>query len=214
MAPRTLASTWKTFEKLTKEYEGASPPKHDEAQALNELAQKTNSSRIVDALASLFVQGYQGLEEVNVQFYASRNGDGFPAWPASYLEHEGQIVLNPLGILRFRKRCHEAVKAIKTPEGRDSFVTYRFQAYLSELRKLPTEHLIFPHLLNQVAKASQITRVEKKGGGIEEVEDEQYMTLLWAFKELDLFFKQSNGRSLRSEYSILWYESDWILGKK
>ena len=40
------------------------------------------------------------------------------------------------------------------------------------------------------------------------------MSLLWAFKELESFFSELNGLSLRSEYSILWYESDWVMGKE
>jgi hypothetical protein len=38
--------------------------------------------------------------------------------------------------------------------------------------------------------------------------------MLWAFKELENFFRSTTGVSLRSEYAILWYESDWFLGKK
>ena len=66
MAPRTLASTWKHFERLDRKYRKAPPAtRQDAIDAVDELCEKTNHSRIVDALASLFVRNYQGLEDVD-----------------------------------------------------------------------------------------------------------------------------------------------------
>jgi len=212
MAPRTLASTWKHIEKLSTLYDEASAPKADEADALDTLCRKTNGSRIVDALATLFVQGYQGLEDVSVEFVASSESE-FPDWVTSYSEEEQVVSINPVEVIRFRHGCNESVDVLKQPAGREDFYTYRYQAYLAELRKLPSRHHLFLLLLAEVARARHITEVEKKGGGVEEIDDEAYMVLLWAFKELETFYRDLNGTSLRSDYKISWYESDWFVGK-
>jgi hypothetical protein len=212
MATRTFASTWKQFEKLAKRVQDAKKPSRKDLKALDELGRRTNRSRIVDALATLFVRGYQGLEEFDVEF-ATSNGGGYPDWVANYEPDEKVIRVNPLGVYRFLLECDQSVETLKTSTARESFVTYRYQAYLAELRKLPAQHLLFLQLLKEVAKARQVTRVEKKGGGTEEVEDEAYMVMLWAFKELEYLLGR-NGVDLRAEYSILWYESDWFLGRR
>jgi hypothetical protein len=38
--------------------------------------------------------------------------------------------------------------------------------------------------------------------------------LLWAFKHLEAVLREVKGISLRSEYRILWYESDWVIGRR
>jgi len=213
MAPRTLASTWKHIEKLSTLYNEASPPKADEVKALDTLCRKTNGSRIVDALATLFVQSYQGLEDVSVEFATSSENE-YPDWVACYSEEEQLVRINSVEVIQFRHRCDESVDVLKQPAGREDFYTYRYQAYLAELRKLPSSHHLFLLLLTEVAKARHITEVEKKGGGVEEIDDEPYMVLLWAFKELEAFYRDLNGANLRADYRISWYESDWFVGKE
>ncbi len=212
MAPRTLASTWKQFQKLTRRYEKDVLEKGDYIDSIDNLSRRANSSGIVEALESLIVQQHSGMEEVGVRFFTS-NGDDFPQWVTAYSSEEKQIQLNPLGLLKFQRQCDQALKILKTPVARESFQKYRYHAYLAELKKLPVQCLLFIHLLKEVARISEVALVEKKGGGIEEIEDESYMILLWAFKELEAFFVTNSGVNLRCEYGIRWYESDWIVGK-
>lgn len=212
MSARTLNSTWKTFARLARRYFGDEQPETDCVIALDELSRKANESGIVDALATLFVRNYDGMEDVEVQFVTS-NGNGYPEWPTAYAEQEKTILLNPLGIFQFRRRCEQSCQTVKTPVGRESFQSYRYYAYLSELRKLPDVHLLFLQLLKEVAMARAVAQVEKKGGGVETADDESYMVLLWAFNELESFFAQNDGSSLRSRFGIYWYESEWVAGK-
>jgi len=212
MAPRTLSSTWKQFEKLGKRYEGSPTRKKADVEALDDLSRRINSSKIVDAIATLFVQKHQGMEGARIEFVTSSRGK-YPDWATSYSSEENVIHINPIGIFRFYRECQESVRSLKTSVARENFRTYRYQAYLAELRKLPTEHLLFLQVLKEVAKARQITQAEKRGGGLEESEDDSYMVLLWAFKELENLFAETTGLSLRSEYTISWYESDWFLGQ-
>lgn len=214
MAPRTLASAWKSFERLARRYEEAKPPRFDQARALDDLSSKTNSSRIVAALGELFVQGHHGMEEVGVEFYTSGGGE-FPDWTTNYLPEENKLLVNPVGVFRFRKQCEESAAALRTLQARKDFRTYRYRAYLSELCKLPARYMLFLQVLSGIGEACEVTHVEKKkGGGFEDVEDENYMNLLWAFNELEAFVSEHKGINIRSEYSIRWYESDWVVMKK
>jgi len=211
MAPRTLASTWKSFEKLCKRYESASVPRKAEIAALDELCSKANGSGIVGALATLFVHDYPGLEEVEVEFVPSADGD-YPDWVTAYCSERQVIQVNPVGVLRFSHECRDAVQRLKSAAARENFYKYRYQAYLAQLRKLPTDHLLFLQLLREVATARGIAEVERKGGGLDTPKDEGYMLLLWAFNELEALFAEFKGLNLRSEYGISWYESDWFVG--
>ena len=213
MAPRTLSSSWKQYERILAKANGGGVLAPETVAALDLLGEKTNGSRITDALASLFVQPYQGMDEANVRFLTS-DGVAYPDWSAQFDEERKLIMVNPVGVLRFCRECEEAVGALATTEARESFPSYRYRAYLAELRKLPTQLLLFLQVLREVARSRKITRIEKKGGEIETADDERYLHLLWAFKELEGFFSESNGVNLRSEYGIFWYESDWVIGKR
>ena len=213
MAPRTLASTWKQLEKLAKRCTDGDSTKPADIKALDDLLRRTNESKVVEALATLFVHSYQGLEDINVRFAVSAK-NRYPTWDTHYEAGDKQILVNPMGVLEFQAACAKALEVMKTPVARESFQKYRYFAYLSELRKLPPIYMLFLLILKEVAKVREITMVEKKGGGVEEVEDEAYMILLWAFKELESFLLSSGRVNLRSDFMILWYESDWITGPK
>lgn len=214
MAPRTLSSTWRSFEKLARAYLRGEKPRAEVVAELDELGRKVNKSRIVEALAMIMVHPHHGLDEVSVQFaLADENGD-YPAWETDFDEEARVILLNPVEIVRFVQECQEAADKLRTPDARASFKKYRLHAYMVELAKLPSQLALYLHLLREVARQLQVTQVERKGGGSEEVDDVRYMRLLWAFKEMEQFFAREHGISLRSEYGLLWYESDWIVGKR
>jgi len=213
MAPRTLASTWKQYEKAVRKYEAAEDPRADQIEVVNALTRRVNRSRIVEALATLFVRPYSGMEDVGVRFYAAPAGEDFPGWSVRFSPEEKTFFINPVAVFRFRDECHRAAEVLATPEGREDFAGYRYHAYLAELRKLPDPMFLFLLLLGEVANARKISRVEKKGGQVEMAEDETYTNLLWAFKELESFYGSTHGADLRAEYGILWYESEWFVGR-
>ena len=212
MAPRTLASTWRQFEKLARVYLATEQPSADDSQPLAELAARVNRSRIVDALATMCLAPYSGLEEATMEFLDASD-NAYPEWPVAYDEGESRMRVNPVGVVRFSQECEEAFAALATPEARRDFETYRLRAYMAELRKLPSQLLLFMLILRKVAEVLRITEVEKRGGETEDVHDGGYMNLLWAFKEVERLYRDMNGLSLRAEYGVLWYESDWFVGK-
>lgn len=211
MARRTLSSTWRNFERLVRQYDKTERTDSTKLTDLEELAGKINGSKITAALSTLFVEPYE-LEGTKVAFWITDNGS-FPHWRTRYNEEDKQIDVCILGIFDFIKSCGEASETLDTPEARRTFQNYRYQAYISELSKLPGQYFLFLLLLREVASIKHITDVEKKGGEIEIAEGEEYLKLLWAFKELESFFRRTKSLDLRSEYRILWLESDWFVGK-
>lgn len=212
MATRTLSATWKQIEKLVQKYLESKAPKPALVKPIDDLIQKTNDSRIVDAMATLLVTSYMGMEKVRVQFAVS-DGKKFPDWITSFDAEQKIVYVNAVGVFRFHKVCEDAVSFIATPEARESFERYRYHAFLAEIRKLDTRHLLFILVLQEVAKVKEVSRVEKRGGVSEPNENEDYMTLLWALKELETVYSQSSGVNLRAESNMSWFESEWIAGK-
>lgn len=212
MATRTLNTTWKQFEKLVQKLLATKAPKPVLIKPIDELSQKTNESRITDALATLLVTSYTSMEKVQVRFSMS-DGKKFPEWATSYNLEEKILYVNPVGVFQFHDLCEKAVAYIATPEARESFDKYRYHAFLAELRKIDSRHLLFILILQQVAKIKEISRVEKRGGVVEPNENEDYMTLLWALKELETLYSQSSGVNLRAENNVSWFESEWVAGK-
>ena len=211
MALRTLNATWKQLEKLAGHYFGKKPVKTAIAP-IDELCQRTNESRIVDALADLLVRHYTGLEKAGIAFALSER-KGFPAWTTRFDPDHSLIVVNPVGVFKYQRACMDAVKTLNTPEARESFQLYRLQAFMAELGKLPSRFLLFLLILDQVGRCKEVSKAEKRSTG-EVAENIDYLNLLWAFKELETFIAENTGVNLRSEYGIFWYESEWVAGNK
>ncbi len=210
MAPRTLASTWRQFEKLAKSYlsEGCAT----DGRQIRELAEKVNKSRIAEALETMFLVPYAGLDKTTIRFLEA--GDGpYPEWDMRYDAAGDAIEINPVGVVAFVLGCDEAFAKLATPEARRDFATYRLNAYMAELRKLPSRLLLFILVLRKVAEILKVTEVEKRGGETEDVDDGGYMNLLWGFKEVERMYREMKGLNIRAEYGLLWYESDWYVGR-
>ena len=180
---------------------------------LGELARKTNESRIADALASLLVIPYPGMETVQVRFIGSEDGKDFPAWMTLAVPEEKLIKVNAVGVLRVAAECRAAATLLKTPEARESFVKYRKLALMTELGKLPTRLLLFLAVLEGVARYKEVSKADKRPTSPEAPENDEYLNLLWAFKELEIFITETTGTSIRTEFNLLWYEAEWINGK-
>ncbi len=212
MAAKTLASTWKQYEKQIPNFFDDSKDIEKVINSLNSIAQKANNAKIASAIGKLFFHDYEDFKDKNVQFYFHREEpDDYPHWPTEYDAETETIYINPVGIFQFQEDCSTAAELLTTPRVRKSFLRYRYFAFLTELKKLPSKIIMFLLALQQVALVQKIADVETKHG-VEEADGEDYLTLLWAFKELERFLLHNNGLDLRSEFKISWYESDWSMG--
>lgn len=223
MAPRTLSSSWRQLEKLAHAYIIADETqKKDCREALDDLIERVNKSKIGSALATLFVNSFDGFDESGVVFSGSDGLGCYPEWTVCYDPGTDQFALNPVAIVTFVDECEVASKALERSNTRlddlddddQKLLPVRLQTCLSELSKLPSQLLLFLQLLKAVGQVLKVTQVEKRGGGKYEIDDERYMTLMWAFKQLERIYRELKGISLRSEYLMLWFESDWFTGDR
>ncbi len=214
MAARTLASTWRQFEKLARPVAGSRRPSARMIQELSQLSERTNRSRIVEALKTLFVEGHPGVDGVSVQFAVGRETLLQPE-ATSFDAEKRVIVVNPVGVVRFIDRCAECVEEVRKAEAQEDFRSFRLCGLQAELSKLPSHLLFFLAVLRQVADISGVTHSERRPSTAgEPEEDRPYLMLLWAFKQLEAVLREAKGINLRSQYSILWYESDWVSGRR
>ena len=140
MAPRTLSSTWKQFEKLEQKRTG-NPDKDQVIMAsVDELIERVNGSKTMEALASLFVHPYHNLEETKVALVNTRAENC--EFTTKYLKEEKTVLVDPMSVFQFCESCREASEALRTQAARQSFYKYRYQAYLDELSKLPSQYYL------------------------------------------------------------------------
>ena len=81
------------------------------------------------------------------------------------------------------------------------------------MHKLPSQYLLFMQILRAVAHATDVSKGElRQRKELCEDTDIDYMTMLWAFKELEIRMALTSHKNIRAEYKIFWYESEWIDG--
>lgn len=208
MGKRTLASCWKQYEKLCLAYLDGEKSKETILEKLCVLTDKTNADKIGNALFTLFVNPYATICTA-VEFRINVV-DGIPDWYTEFEPDTGIIHVHPLSVFRFQREVND-LKAPKLVE--DDFIRCRHLSFLYELGKLTSTYILFLLVLQRVAYLLEIAHLEKRGGVVEIAEDEAYHTLLWAFKELEIFLKKAYGLNIRAHCGISWYEAEWITGR-
>ncbi len=212
MAPRTLASAWKQIEKYARHQLDPENRKPKDLDALDNLLVKVNDSKVVETIARMFIHRYAGTDKTAFRFATSVDGE-FPHWVTSFDTTANVLRLNPVGVSAFIKSCAEAKDKLALPETRESFDRYRYEAYKSEMSKLTSQWILLLLLLCGVAAARGISHVERRDGELELSTSAEYMNLVWAFNELEAFYTRNTGLSMRTEFGILWHESEWVLGR-
>ena len=199
--------TWTQIETLATAYR--QHPGKATAAALDECLR--NLQEPIETFANLFVKPLVGMQEKTARFLLSDNGS-FPEWACQLDEDRNIFLLNPIGILSFQGECRNASETAKTQEGRENFKIYRLLAYLQELQKLPLKYLTFLCLFKEVARVMEVTHTDKRRALHNQPSEaeEDYMSYLWSFKELENAIKTISNTDLRADYKISWYESEWI----
>ena len=206
MGKRTLTTSWRQYEKLSQTYLSSQEERQDIVEKLSELTKKVNADEIGKALHTLFVLPFfknsKSIEFTN--FFDSE----IPKWQTLFDEERQILKIHPLSVFSF---IH-GIRDLNLPDRNSNFIGCRNISFITEIGKLPSIYVLFLMVLQRVAFLLEITHLEKRGGIIEVAEDEYYHTLLWAFKELELFVKKTYGVNIRAHYGIAWYEAEWITG--
>jgi len=210
---RTSGMSWIQLEKLALAYKRK--PTATAALALDRGMRK--SGDFIDTLSEHFVRTQGSLEDCSASFRFSEEGQ-FPEWACHFDAEKRVFELNPVGVVGFHDECTRAQEALLTQEGRGTFTMYRLYAYMAELNKLPSKYLPFLMLFREKARVLEVTQVERRRGNITPVvvdsEEDMYLCLLWAFKELEVAIQRLSGINLRTDLNITWFESEWITGVK
>ncbi len=203
--------SWLQLEKLAAAYRRN--PTAATAAALDRGLRR--SLEFTETLTNHFVRNHTALESATVTFRFSADGI-FPDWACEYNAEQQVFELNLVGVIAFHEECKQALAAMKTLEGRENFSVYRLHAFLAEMRKLPRKLLVFLLLFREKARILEVTQAERRRGARVAVDPDEdaYMRLLWAFKELEGVVRALNGSDLRAEQNITWFEADWIIGGK
>lgn len=205
--------SWTQLEKLALAYKRK--PSAASAMALDRGMRKY--SDFIETLGEHFIRTQGSLEDCSAAFCFSAEGQ-FPEWACRFTQEQRLFELNPVGVVGFHDECSRAQNALQTQEGRGNFTVYRLYAYMAELYKLPSKYLPLMMLFREKARVLEVTQVERRRGNITPVvvdsEEDMYLCLLWAFKELELTIQRLSGINLRTELNITWFESEWITGVK
>ena len=207
MAKRTLQSCWKQYEKFANDYLKQNKSAEECQQKLNELTEKVNEDKIGTNLFTIFVEPHLPLD-MDVVFDSDLS-EGLPEWQTKYDQDKKLIMINPVSVVKF---INEAKAVEIKEEDYEDFLHLRYISFLKELSKLPSIFILFMLLLQRTAYLLEVAHLEKRGGIVEVAEGEAYHTLLWAFKELENLGPKL-GKNVRSDFGVLWYESEWITGR-
>ena len=210
-AQKEVLMSWRQLEKLAAAYRRK--PTSAAAAALDR--RQRRASEFTETLTTLFVRNHAALENASVAFRFSSDGV-YPDWACEYNAEEQVFELNLVGVLAFQEECEQAQDTMKTLEGRENFSVYRLHAFLAEMRKLPSRLLVFLLLFHEKARILEVTQVERRRGARAAVDPDEdaYMRLLWAFKELESVVRVLDGSDLRAAQNITWFEAEWIIGDK
>ncbi|MDD4097605.1 MAG: hypothetical protein PHC30_02430 [Lentisphaeria bacterium] len=203
--------SWVQLEKLAAAYRRK--PTAATAAALDRGQRR--AADFVETLTNHFVRNHTALETASVAFRESEDGT-YPGWACEYNAEQQLFELNLVGVLEFHEECKQALAVMKTLEGRENFSVYRLHAFLAEMRKLPRKLLVFLLLFREKARVLEVTQAERRRGArvALDPDEDAYMRLLWAFKELEAVMRTLSGTDLRAELNITWFEADWIIGGK
>lgn len=180
---------------------------------LQELTERVNKSNIPTAIETLFVRPYADFTNVDLKWklFIDRPVDPLAVVRCEGGEDKRVLYFDHIAFLSFLKECDNAEEVMHSRTGRADFRTYRLNAFLRELKKLPIKYLAFICVLREIARQTEISKCERLRRDKEpQITDVNYISLLWAFKELETRIALTNHTNLRADYKLFWYESEWV----
>jgi len=208
MAQRTLATCWKQYQKLSLNYLAEGADRDAIQPKLDDLSDRVNKDTIGAVLVSLFIHPFF-TDPVKMDF-DTHCREGVSDQRSAFDPENNVITILPVSVFQL----YEFGRNLEAPDpARTEMVTCRYHRFLIEMTKMSPVPFLFLLVLQRVAFMAEIAHLEKRGGVIEVAEGESYHTMLWAFKELEVWTRRQRGVNLRAQYGICWYEADWITGR-
>lgn len=186
----------------------------EEVEKLTTLTERINQSSIPAAIETLFVHPYAGFSDISLRwkFFLDEPVDAYRV--VRLVEEEKILWFDHIAFLAFLHECEHAEEIMNSRFGRADFRTYRLNAFLRELKKLPIKYLAFICVLREIAKEAELSKCERlRRDKDPQATDVSYISLLWAFKELETRVALTSHNNLRADYKLFWYESEWVDGE-
>jgi hypothetical protein len=211
MAKRSLNSIWQNVEKCYQGYKNDKTSLNEAEDKLKELMAKDDVQTIINDLGRVLLSEFDTFEQAEVRLAFAGDDPKFVR-PTIYDAKEKVMSVDPFRVLEFYDQCKLYSEDPLSLGGGD-FDAYRKNAFMAELSKLPTKAMLFLKILQQSAITDGLTHIglsEVPQGILDDVA--YYQTLLWALAQLEKKMYAMNGIHLRTEYTLVWHEAEWISG--
>ena len=199
---------WKHVNEFSPIYIGKSvSAKKKFREEITSFTTEVNSSNLPVLINENFVKPYFKEKEMTVKFTGDDNGT-YGNWHVKVILAENIVKIDPVGLFVFSNKFKNPSGYIK-PSDKENFPKVRLLNFLKETGKLPEQYFMFLGVLQEIVFANQIFAVENKEA-FPNKDNGEYFSLLWAVKQFEEFYQKIQVRSLRSDYGIIWHESEWI----
>ena len=208
MAKRTLNTVWQNIEKIYQSVKAGKVSMADAEVKLNDLVGKDDVKQIVNDLGRVLLSECDTFDQAETVIRLAGDDERFVR-PTHYDAKYKILSIDPFRVLDFYAQCKHFSEDPLALGGGD-FESYRKNAFMAELTKLPTKAMLFLKLLQQAAITDGLTHI-----GLSEVpqglldDTTYYQTLLWALSQLERKLYALNGVNVRTEYTLVWHEAEW-----
>ena len=211
MAKRSLNSIWQNVEKFYQSYKNDKTSLTEAEDKLKELLAKDDVQTIINDLGRVLLSEFDTFASSKFQLTIAGDDPKFVR-PTMYDAKEKVLSIDPFRVLEFFDQC-KLYSEDPLSLGGGGFDSYRKNAFMAELCKMPTKAMLFLKILQQAAITDGLTHIglsEVPQGILDDVS--YYQTLLWALAQLEKKMYAMNGIHLRTEYTLVWHEAEWTSG--
>ena len=220
----TLAGFWKNINSIApKCLNVADFDEKDSLSELTRIVEEVNMSPIPRSIGNLFVGPYLEEDKFSVNFSLPETLQSVEIdKPVSYISYdveerprkESTISINSLALFNYVESFKNIPERVDEDLSTAAFREKRQAAFMKEIAKLPDPYFVYLAVLQELAYCNDVVSVEDREGNFHESDASFYLSLLWAFKEFEVFYLRAQNRSLRADYGIIWHEGEWVQDSK
>ncbi len=187
---------------------------------LTKIVEEVNASPIPQSIGNLFVAPHiEEGEEFSVTFSIPKelklkDDDKAVIYQSFDVEEvprqKSTIQINSLALYRFIYSIQNVPEISEEDALELTYSAKRQLAFMKEISKLPEPYFVYLAVLQELAFSNDVVSVEDRDGNFHQSDAGFYLSLLWAFKEFEVFYLKVQNRSLRADSGIIWHEGDWV----
>ena len=188
-------------------------------EELTKIVDEVNASPIPGSIGELFVAPHIEEEKFSVTFSLPEvvkptDEDKAVIYQSYDVEEvprpDSTIEIDSIALYRFIYSIQNVPEISEEDALELSFSAKRQLAFMKEVSKLPEPYFVYLAVLQELAFCNDVVSVEDREGNFHQSDAGFYLSLLWAFKEFEVFYLRVQNRSLRADSGIIWHEGDWV----